>query len=819
VQERPLPVHVFSRRGRIEAAFETWGRVLLRFRWLTIAVITALTLGLTSWLPGLRIDNSEENFLHADDPARVLYDEFRDRFGSGDPAFLIVHPPEIFDLAFLEKLRAFHRDLEREVPYLERVTSLINARSTRGERDELIVEDLLERWPENQEDLRALRERVLGNPLYINILISENAKFTTVSLDPYIHSTLAPSRDELAGFEDVDAVDATAEPSLLTDLEQTELVHAMRRVKARYAGPDFEIHAIGGPIFLVAMAETLDRDVKIFLTLAVLMSAVLLFLLFRRLSGVVLPLAVVAFAVLATMGIMVWLDIPMSVTLQILPPFLLVVGVCAAVHILAIVYQRLAAGSDREEAIIFALGHSGLPVVMTSLTTAGGLMSFAAAELEPIAQLGVVAPIGVLLAMVYSLTLLPALIAISPIHARPRADRNALAAGLNRILLRVGDAASLHPWRVVAGTYLSLAVGLGGFVQARFSHDEIRWFPEDDPLRVASELIDREFKGASVLEVLIDTGRENGLYDPDVLERIERAMRYAEGLEVGGLPINKAVSIVDVVKETHRALNENRPEYYELPHDRRLIAQELLLFENSGSDDLEELTDTQFQTARLSVRTPWVDALLYPDFMDQVTAGFRQILGEGMEFQLTGGAALYTRVFKALITTMARSYAIALVVITPLLILLIGNLRRGFFGMIPNLIPVFLTIALMGWLDIPLDASTLLIGGIIIGVAVDDTIHFMHKFNRYYEEERDARAAVRQTLLTTGSALLFTSLVLSAGAFVFLFGHMLTGRYFGVLFGFANIVGFLADVILGPALMVLVTRWEKRSGTEKVVAG
>ena len=168
-----------------------------------------------------------------------------------------------------------------------------------------------------------------------------------------------------------------------------------------------------------------------------------------------------------------------------------------------------------------------------------------------------------------------------------------------------------------------------------------------------------------------------------------------------------------------------------------------------------------------------------------------------------------------LIITMARSYAIALVVITPLLVLLIGSLRRGFFGMIPNLIPVFLTLALMGWLSIPLDASTLLVGGIIIGVAVDDTIHFMHKFNRYYEETGDARLAVRETLLTTGSALLFTSLVLAGGAFVFLFGYMLTGKYFGLLFGFATIVAFLADVILGPALMVLVTRWEDRSAAAK----
>ena len=104
-------MQVSSRRSRIEAAFEAWGRVLIRFRWLTIALSAALTLGLMSWLPGLRIDNSEENLLHADDPARVLYDEFRDRFGSGATAFLIVHPPEIFDLAFLEKLLALHRDL------------------------------------------------------------------------------------------------------------------------------------------------------------------------------------------------------------------------------------------------------------------------------------------------------------------------------------------------------------------------------------------------------------------------------------------------------------------------------------------------------------------------------------------------------------------------------------------------------------------------------------------------------------------------------------------------------------------------------------
>ncbi len=159
-----------------------------------------------------------------------------------------------------------------------------------------------------------------------------------------------------------------------------------------------------------------------------------------------------------------------------------------------------------------------------------------------------------------------------------------------------------------------------------------------------------------------------------------------------------------------------------------------------------------------------------------------------------------------MIVSLSRSYLFALLVITPVMILLIGNIRRGLLAMIPNLIPVYLVLCLMGALDIPLDASTLLIGAIIIGLAVDDTIHFMHKFNRYYEDCGDARQAVRETLTTTGAALLFTSLVLTLGFSVFLGGYMRNGVWFGLLSCSGAIVAFAADILVAPALMVLATR-------------
>jgi predicted RND superfamily exporter protein len=296
-------------------------------------------------------------------------------------------------------------------------------------------------------------------------------------------------------------------------------------------------------------------------------------------------------------------------------------------------------------------------------------------------------------------------------------------------------------------------------------------------------------------------------------------MRHSETLEVGQRRVGKVVSIVDVVKETHQALNENRPEFHALPEERVLIAQELLLFENSGSDDLEELTDTRFQTARVTVRTPWVDALEYPEFLDEIRISWTEILGDDLSFELTGGAVLFTRVFEAVIYSMARSYVFALAVITPLMILLIGNLRRGLLAMIPNLIPIYLCLAFMGYADVPLDAGTLLIGGVIIGLAVDDTIHFMYRFGRYYDESGDAAYAVHETLATTGTALLFTSLVLASGYAVFLLSYMQNTFWFGALCLLGTGTAFVADILLAPALMMLVTRREQAASRARSASG
>jgi hypothetical protein len=787
-------------RGRIETAFASYGRWVIRWRWAAILSCLALSFVLISGLRHFRIDNSDEAFLPRNDPERVRYEAFQRQYGTDDSILVIVRPPEIFDLEFLGRLRAFHDEIEARVPYLEEITSLLNARNTYGRSDELVVEDLVETWPETEADLAALRERVFSNPLLVDNVVSGSGAYTALRLQPFTYSMTGPQVDALAGFGD--ASGSGAEPIPLTEAEGREMVEVLYAIRDAHRSPEFQIYVIGGPAMEHAMAHIMQDDVTAFMLLSNGVIAGLLILLFRRVSGVVLPVAVVVLAMLSSMGAMSWVDIPFSVTLNMIPAFLIVVGVCDSIHILVMVYRQLDAGLPRDEAIVHALRHSGLAVIMTSVTTAAGLMSFSVAKLEPVAQLGMVAPFGVMLAMVYSLLLLPALLAVFPLRAR-RGGRDVGIRTVGAVLARIGDTITAHPGRVIAAWGIVAVVAIPGIQLAHFSHDGMKWFPKEDPIRQASDVIDDEFGGAGGMEVIVHTAGENGLYDPGLMRRIEQAMRHAETLVVDGRKISQATSLVDLVKETHQALNENRPEFYRLPEDRELLAQELLLFENSGSDDLEELTDSQFSQARISLRMHWVDALKMPPFLEQLEPQVREILGPDVEIELTGGGVMFTRIFENVIVTLARSYVLALLTITPIMILLIGSVKRGLVAMIPNLIPVYLVIALMGFCDIPLDMTTLLIGGVVIGLAVDDTIHFMHKFIRYYEDSGDPAAAVHQTLVTTGSALLFTSLVLGLGFAVFMAAYMVNIMWFGLLSSFAVAVAFLADVTLGPALMML----------------
>ncbi len=804
-------------RGRFESLFERWGYFVVRHRWPALIASVGGTLWIVSFIPQLTIDNSTESFLLDDDPAVVAYNAFRDQFGRDDRIIIAIETPDLFGLDFLERLRDVHDAIEVEVPFVEEVESLINARFTRGEEGGLVVGELLEDWPQSESDLMRFRERVLSNPLYRNTLISADARVTAIVVTPDTYSADSPEIEELSGFgDDAGAVDGA--PVYLKSAEGDQVVAGLYAVMDRFESPDFRLHMAGALPLTYRINQGMERDFRRFLPATLLLMSVVLGLLFRRFGGIVLPLLVVVLSLVATLGVMVLLEIPGSTVVQILPVFLLTVGVCDAVHILAIVYRFRMEGMNKADSIARAIGHSGLAVFMTSLTTAVGMASFMTADMAAIQDLGVLAPIGVLLAFVYTMVLLPSLMAIFPL---PVPRRGLAARGVfpfESMLVSAGSFACRSPWRILVPTSGLILFAVLGALQTTFSHNSLSWFPDADRTRLDFLAIDEHLGGAVSLDIMIDTREPGGLYDPEFLAELGRLTVEIENLAVPPVVITNSLSILDIVKEIHQALNEGRPEMRVIPASREAVAQELLLFENSGSDDTEEWVDSEYRMTRLNLRVPFVDALLFPKFLEDVDELLERRLAGVADYQITGLMTLLATIFDSVIVSMGRSYAFAIGIITPLMMLLLGSLRRGLVSMIPNLLPIVSVLAVMGWLGLPLDMTTMLVGAMVIGIAVDDTIHFMHKFHRYFEETGDLEGAVRETLRTTGSALLFTSLVLTAGFSVFGLSEMTNIRIFGLLSAFAAVVAFLADLLVAPALLSVVEGDRLRRATAKAAA-
>ena len=791
----------------IEIRLEALGRASVRHAGRVVAAVLLITGALLGGLGRLEIDTTQEGFLLPGDPTRVAYREFRETFGSDERIVIAVHASDVLAANTLSRIRTLHDRLEQAVPHLDEITSLVNARETRSRGDELVVGELLAEWPESEADYAALRRRVDANDLYENLLVSTDRRRATIALRlvPFVVED-----DLLDGF-DVEGAEAGGEwgsspesvaASGLGGEEIRAAIDSIQRIVAAARADGFEI-SIGGS--LAQQSETtamMRRDIRRFGAMGLSVAILLLGVFFRRPAGVLLPLAVVGLALLGTLGAMGWLGLPFQVPTQILPNLLFAVGIANAVHLLVLFFDRFDAGVPREEAVAYAMRHSGAAIALTAATTAGAFVSFAHVPLSPIANLGAIAPAGVLVCLVYTLVLLPALLGRVPMrrreasgHAKGRRAGAWVAAGVG---------ASRHPGIVLLVTAVLMSVAAVGVSRLRFSHDPLSWLPPDHPLVTATHEIDAGLRGSIFLEALIDGGEVGAFKDPDRLARLDTARSRLEALEIGDFFVGKATSLADVVAEIHGALNPGASASNRLPDERDLVAQELLLFENAGSDDLEDFADSEFRTARLTVKAPSRDAVAYRPFLDRVESLLAETLGPDVEVQLTGRIPLLSRTVDRLVHGMARSYLVAFAVIVPWMVLLLGSIRLGLVSMIPNIAPIFGTLGVMGFAGIPLDGFTLLIGCIGIGLAVDDTIHFMHRFQREHDVHRDVARAVHATLASTGRALLFTTIVLCSAFALFLGGEISAVFRFGLLTILALVLALAADVLVAPALVSLV---------------
>jgi len=775
--------------------------------WSVLLVLLIMLAFPISHVPQIKMDTSTEGFMHEDDPVLITYNKFRNQFGRDERILLAIKSDNIFSIKTLTTLRELHKEIESHVPFIEDVTSLYNVRNTRGEGDKLITDDLLEPFPTTQAQIDKIKQQTMSSHFYKDLLISEDGKMTTIIIetDAYSHEGEKKISDEDAfdeGFDEPSTSSTSnSQKAFLTDEENGKLINAILDITKKYQAKGLEIYIAGSPFINHTLKSQMKSDMQKFMRITFLIILVSLFLIFRRISAVFYPLLVIIVSLLTTVGTMAWAGVMFKLPTQIVPSLLLSVSVGATVHILSIFFDRFNASGDKKEALSYTLKHSGLAIAMTSITTAIGIGSFAGSEVAPISDLGIFASLGVMVSLLLTLTLLPALLSITKLKAKPKASLGKI----DELMKKMAQLPIHHTKTILVSSAILVTLSLVASTQVKLSHNPLKWFQPDNKDRIATETIDKQMNGSVTIEVVVDTGKENGWINPIKLKTLNNFATKIESYMDEYTHVGKVVSLATIVKETNRALHENKEEYYTIPTDANLVSQELLLFENSGSDDLEDVVDSQFSKARITIKIPWTDSVYAVGIRDYVESEAKLAFKED-KVELTGMMPLLINTFSNAIFSSIQSYFMAAIAISFMMMLILGSVRIGLLSMIPNIAPIIMGLLLMATAKIPLDMFTLLIGSIAIGLVVDDTIHFMHNFKRYYLESGESSQAIEQTFLTTGKAMLITSVVLSLGFFAYLAANMISVQNFGLLTASVIIFALLSDLILAPALMIVAAK-------------
>lgn len=797
-------------RLKIEIVFEKLSDFIFDNSKKTILGVLLIFFALASQLPSLTMDTSTEGFLHKTDELRVKYDEFRDQFGRDEKILIAVETSDIFSPQFLQKLAKLHQELAQNLPYIDEVNSLINARNTHGTADSLIVDDLFEEFFSSNDISKnyidAKKQLASDNPLLKDLLFNTDKTFTNIIIDTQTYSNFDANGNKILVAEEDEFADEVFDntPKIyLSDAENSEIIKSIQLITQKYESDDFKVHLAGSALFAGVIKQAMQDDTKSFIQKMLIMVIIVLAIMFRRVSGVVLPLFTVLLTIISALSLMAIFKEPFTVVTQIMPSFLLAVITGASIHLLSIFYKEFSKNFDKKAALRFAMGHSGFAIVMTSLTTAAGMWSFSFSEVAPVAGLGVFASSSIILGLLFVLILLPAMLSVLKLKHKPIEKQNHF---MDKVLNSIANFAILRAKAITIVSAILIVVAISIASQMKFSHFPLIWFQADNPVRVSIETIDKELNGSMTLEIIVDTGVENGLYEPEILQKIENSTNYLNTFKDGEIFVGKTITIVDVLKETNQALNANNPNFYKIPNDKNLIAQELFLFSNSGTDDLEDFVDSSFSKARITVKVPYVDAIKYNAFLSKIKQKIQAEFKDSAEVSFTGIGVLLASIMEKSIHSSAISYVLAFGLIAIMMMILIGNFKVGLISMIPNVLPMLTLVAIMVVVGIPFDMFSMLVGSIALGLAVDDTVHFMHNFNRYRLSGKSVDEAVRLTMVGTGRAIVVTSIVLSLGFLVLLSASMTNMFYFGVLTASAIFVALIADFLLVPAIMKLLEK-------------
>lgn len=802
-------------------------------------------------LKQVKFDFTVEGWFKKDAPVFVAYNRFHAQFGSEDGVMIVYKAKDgdVFSAKSLEAVKGIRDELryyrsklkegeKSSFDHVVKINCLINASILTAEGDMLLSKQLVgEKVPTSQEELDKIRktaESQKGLPLqyfskdmkYGAMLIETDFGAIPLNSDEQSVKDLvmddmtlavggAAAKDEVPRFKPTDMADYIAlNAAIKTIIEKPEYANVL------------EYHVIGNTAESEFQTE-MGKEMGMLYLAAILIMIVLLWFLFRSFSGVVWPLVIIIISTIWAIGSAGLLGLPASPFIILTVLLILTVGMADAVHLMSGYMFFRNANNDHRSALRKVYGSAGTAMLLTCITNIVGVLALNITPIVPIQNFAIMSALGIVFALIISYFILPLLLDLwSPVSKAPKTQKGFIeriipnfADYLQKVLGKIVPFVEKRPVTIMVPFFVLFAFCVYGGTMVKVDSSLTTNYPEGSKWRQNIELIDQKMAGSSQISLYMDLGKEDGLQDPKVLNAIDELQQKFE--KKYSKYVVTTSSIVNVVKDSYQKLNDGKEDMYVVPSDEKVLSQTLFLFNNSSPEQRRRLVDDNYQKANISVTLHNFGSYEYNRVFDQmemdITESLNTIKDKYPDAQLTitGIFAMAMRTSDSLVNNELQSFGTALLAISIILLVIFGSFRAGLISLIPNLIPSFLTFGLLGLLDVPLDFYTMMLAPIIIGISVDDTVHFITQYRTDVVKDGNIKRALKHTMIECGQAITFTTLILGLG-----FGIMsiasTTGLAnmgkFGVLAIFS---GFVCEMFLTPSLILLFNlTFHKKAGKQ-----
>ncbi|MBN2263671.1 MAG: MMPL family transporter [Prolixibacteraceae bacterium] len=770
-----------------------WERIssfVLRYRVLLLGLVILFTafMGFT----GRKIEMSYvfAELLPKKDSASINHVKFVETFGEEANIIVVaVENKNFYELNHFNRWIKLSNEL-KNVGAVENMLSISNTFQLvkNTENKKFDIEPIFPDKLETQNELDSLKSIFESIPLYEGYLYND-------TIDTYL-IILTMNKDRMATKEREELVQKIREHC--TDYENET------GQKIRYSGL---------PYINVRNAELIEREIYIFTVLALVICLIILLIFFKSFKAMFFPALVVLSGVATSMGSMVLFGYQITILTGMIPPLLIVIGIPNSIYILNKYHHEYRIHKNKIKALKRVIMKIGNAIFLTNLTTASGFAAFITTNSDTLKQFGTIASLNILYMFVLSILTIPIIFSFLP-PPEERHIKHLKRRTLGKTIEQLINITQNHRTKVYVSMGIVVALSIFGLSQIKISGKLLDDIPDKDPIKVDVKFFEKNFDGIMPLELVIDTKTPNGILQTSTLKKLDEIDKKIESYD----DISSSLSIVNVVKMAKQAFYNGNPRFYSLPGNTE--RNFLLSYVNNSEADLtlaKSFVDSTMQKSRMSFRVHDIGTKrmneLYDSIMHNVRSHFP---ADKFDVMITGSMVVFYKGNEYLVKNLITSLALAIFAIALFMAFMFKTPKMVIMSLIPNIIPLLFTGAIMGFANIPIKASTILVFSIAFGISVDNTIHFLAKYRQELMTNNwNVQKSVIKALRETGVSMIYTSTVLFFGFGIFAISKFGGTQALGVLVSMTLLVALISNLILLPSLLIGLEKFTSTKAIRK----